>query len=70
MQRSATQRATVSSSNSCRYKYTKVRDNRKHPIRGLWRRNGKFLARITVADDAGRKVVKWIPLEAVTIGEA
>jgi len=25
-----------------RYSYQKVRDNRKHPIRGLWRRNGKF----------------------------
>jgi len=45
-------------------------DNRKHAIRGLWRRNGKFLARITVEDDAGRKAVKWVPLEAATAAEA
>jgi len=38
--------------------------NRKHAIRGLWRRNGKFVARITVKDDAGRKAVKWVPLDA------
>lgn len=51
-------------SNSRRHKYTKVCDNRKHAIRGLWRRNGKFVARITVEDDAGRKAVKWVPLKA------
>src|ERR1700679_3305667 len=53
-----------SNSSSRRYKYTKVLDNRKHAIRGLWRRNGKFLARITVEDDGGHKAVKWVPLEA------
>jgi integrase len=53
-----------------RHRYTKVLDNRKHPIRGLWRRNGKFVARITVEDDAGRKAVKWVPLEAQTTAEA
>ena len=26
--------------------YTKFLDNRKHAIRGLWRRNNKFVARI------------------------
>ena len=41
-----------SSSNSRRYKYTKVLDNRKHAIRGLSRRNGSFVARITVGDNA------------------
>jgi integrase len=41
-----------------------VLDNRKHAIRGLWRRNGNFLARITVEDDDGRKAVKWVPLKA------
>ncbi|MBU6410909.1 MAG: hypothetical protein KGR98_11040, partial [Verrucomicrobia bacterium] len=45
-------------------------DNRKHAIRGLWRRNGNFVARITVEDDAGRKAVKWVPLKAKTVGEA
>jgi hypothetical protein len=51
MKRSATPRKQpVSSSSSRRYKYTKVLDNRKHAIRSLWRRNGNFLARITVED--------------------
>jgi hypothetical protein len=57
-------------SQSRRYQYTKVLDNRKHPIRGLWRRGEKFLARITVEDDAGRKTVKWVPLKATTSGAA
>src|ERR1017187_2004517 len=30
-----------SSSSSRRYRYSKVLDNRKHAIRGLWQRNGK-----------------------------
>jgi integrase len=55
---------------SRRYKYTKVCDNRKHTIRGLWKRNGKFLARITVEDEAGRKSLKWVPLEAETVAKA
>ena len=45
-------------------------DNRKHPIRGLWRRNGRFLARITAEDDLGRKSKKWVPLESETAAEA
>jgi len=61
---------TGSSSSSRRYRYTKVLDNRKHAIRGLWRRNGKFVARITVEDDAGRKAVKWVPMEAKSAAEA
>jgi hypothetical protein len=42
------------------YRYTKVPGCRKHAIRGLWRRNGKSFAWITVEDDAGRKAVKWV----------
>jgi integrase len=61
---------TGSSSNSLRYRYTKVLDNRKHAIRGLWRRNGKFVARITVEDDVGQKSVKWVPLKAGTAAAA
>ena len=38
---------TGSSSSSRRYKYTKTLGNRKHAIRGLWRRNGKFVAQET-----------------------
>jgi integrase len=70
MKRMATQSNTDSSSNSRRYKYTKVLDNRKHAIRGLWKRNGKFVARITVEDDAGGKAVKWVPLKAGTTAQA
>src|SRR5690348_9112699 len=71
MNRKATQSNVVgASSSSRRYRYTKVLDNRKHAIRGLWKRNGKFIARITVEDDAGRKSVKWVPLEASTTAEA
>ena len=72
MNREATPRkpSTLSSSSSRRYRYTKVCDNRKQPIRGLWRRNGSFFARITVEDDLGRKALKWIPLEATSAAEA
>ncbi len=70
MKRNATQRNTGASSSSRHHRYTKVLDNRKHAIRGLWRRNGNFVARITVEDDAGRKAVKWVPLKAETTAEA
>lgn len=53
-----------------RHRYTKVLDNRKHPIRGLWRRNGNFLARISVEDEGGRKEVRWVPLAAKSAAEA
>jgi hypothetical protein len=55
MRPKATLRNSGASSQSRRYRYTKDLDNRKHPIRGLWRRNGKFIARITFAADAGSK---------------
>ncbi len=45
-----------------RYSYQKVKDARKHPIRGLWRRNGVFVARLRVEDDCGAKETKWVPL--------
>ena len=70
MKREVTQSRIVAASNSRNYSYTKVRDSRKHPIRGLWRRNGKFVARLTVEDDAGRKATKWVPLEAHTVAAA
>ncbi len=38
------------------YSYQKAVDNRKQPVRGLWKRNGRFLARLKVEDAAGRKV--------------
>ena len=66
MKREATPSKPVSSSSSRRHRYTKVLDNRKHTVRGLWRRNGSYFARITVEDDIGKKPVKWIPLPTAT----
>ena len=37
------------------YSYTKALDNRKHPIHGLWRRNGQFYARIVIENAEGQK---------------
>src|SRR5262252_3868516 len=66
MEPQATSRNSAANSHSRRYRYIKVVDNRKHEIRGLWRRNGKFFARITVQEDSGEKSIKWVPLEAAT----
>ncbi|HOX01536.1 MAG TPA: hypothetical protein P5555_03690 [Candidatus Paceibacterota bacterium] len=52
-----------------RFKYTKVLDNRKHGIRGLWRRLDRYYARITIENDSGRKAVKWMPPNARTAAE-
>ena len=38
--------AVVRRNSHSRYQYKKVLDGRKQPIRGLWERNGKFIARI------------------------
>jgi integrase len=44
--------------------YKKVLDQRKHAIRGLWVRNGRYYAQITVEDSTtGIKRVKRVPLE-------
>ena len=44
--------------------YKKVLDQRKHAIRGLWVRNGRYYAQITVEDSTtGIKGVKRVPLE-------
>jgi integrase len=54
-----------------RYKYKKVLDGRKQPIRGLWERNGKFIARIATEDEDGMKRTRWVPLEgAETVAQA
>ena len=55
---------------SRRCSYTKALDNRKHPIRGLWRRNGQFYARIVVENDAGLKSNPYVPLQSATDAEA
>jgi hypothetical protein len=44
--------------------YRKVLDQRKRPIRGLWKRNKRYYAQITVEDSTtGRKEVRRVPLE-------
>ena len=54
-----------------RHSYQKVLDGRKQPIRGLWRRNGQFIARLSVEDEHGRKQTRWKLLEGVaTVPEA
>jgi integrase len=68
--RHATSCAVASKSNSRKHSYHKVLDNRKHPIRGLWRRSGKFLARITVEEADGKKKIRWVTLAAETAAAA
>lgn len=47
--------------------YQKVLDARKHPVRGLWVRKGRYYARLAVPDpDTGVTQVRRIPLEAAT----
>jgi integrase len=47
--------------------YSKVLDLRKRPIRGLWERNDRYYAQMTVEDPvSGIKQVKRVPLENVT----
>jgi integrase len=44
--------------------YQRATDSRKRPIRGLWIRNGKYYARLTVQDPAtGRKQVSRVRLK-------
>jgi hypothetical protein len=51
--------------------YTKVFHGRKRAIRGLWRRNSRFYARIPVeAPNNGMKQVRRVPLEVETLAQA
>jgi integrase len=50
--------------------YQKVFDARKRRIRGLWQRNGRFFANLTVADDLGHKTSQWVPLAGASVAEA
>ena len=44
--------------------YSKVCDKRKRPIRGLWERNGRYYAQITIEEPVtGMKRVRRVPLE-------
>ena len=55
-----------------RANYQKVFDDRKRRIRGLWKRNGHFYARLVMVDEInGRQATKRVRLEkARTIAEA
>ena len=44
-------------------KFSKFLHGRKQPIRGLWQRNGNFIARIAIVDEAGVKGNRWVPLK-------
>jgi len=61
-------KGTVVSQNQHRgARYTKVLDQRKRAIRGLWERNGRYYAQITVEDlNTGLKRVKRVPLEGAS----
>jgi integrase len=50
-----------------RHQYHKVYDERKRPLRGLWLRNGRYYAQLTLEDmESGLKRVRRVPLEGVT----
>jgi len=43
--------------------FSKVRDGRKRPLRGLWQRNGRFYAQLAITDaSTGCKSVRRVPL--------
>lgn len=47
--------------------YKKMLDKRKHAIRGLWQRNDRYYAQMSVEDPiSGIKRVKRVPLEGAT----
>jgi len=50
--------------------YRKVLDSRKRRIRGMWQRQGRYFANLTIADDLGRKTARMIPLNGATLDEA
>ncbi len=44
--------------------FSKVLDGRKQPIRGLWERNGRYYAQITLENQiSGEKTVRRVPLK-------
>jgi integrase len=55
---------TVGQRQHCGAQYSKVFDQRKRRIRGLWERNGAYYAQLTVFDETrGKKVVRRTRLE-------
>jgi integrase len=50
-----------------RHQYHRVYDERKRAVRGLWVRNGRYYAQLTLEDlETGRKRVRRVPLEGAT----
>jgi hypothetical protein len=47
--------------------YRKLLDSRKRRVRGLWQRNGKFNANLTVGDDLGKKPSRCVSLKGTTL---
>ena len=50
--------------------YAKVFDSRRRRVRGLWQRNGRFFANLTVSDDLGSKTSRMVPLSGTTLDAA
>ncbi len=50
--------------------YRKVFDSRARRVRGLWKRNERFFANLTISDDLGRRTTRMVPLTAKTLDEA
>ena len=50
--------------------YHKVFDSRKRRVRGLWQRNGRYYANLTLSDDLGKKSSRFVPLSGAGLGEA
>ena len=50
--------------------YRKVFDSRKRRVRGMWERGGKYFANMTLTDDLGNKLNRWMPLEGGSIDQA
>lgn len=54
----------VSVSSHRRHKYQKALDGRKQPIRGLWTRNGHYIARVTsLVLESGKMRPRWVTLK-------
>lgn len=74
MQENATESNTIHSKqrHHSGAQYKKVFDARKRRIRGLWERNGRYYAQVTLEDpNSGRKQVRRVPLEgADTVPQA
>ncbi len=68
LERPSNQSSVVPHSRHRATAYQKVLNGRKQPVRGLWQRNGRFYARLSVEDpNTGVKQVRRVPLDPETI---